>query len=349
MPNKSDSEIRTRPVPNCCLCGTAGNLIYEKFQDRVFGAPSTWDLRKCPAPECGLVWLDPVPIEEDIGLAYQNYYTHNQPTPLAGLANRAYWTIWKSYLRHRFGYGRGTGPAWTAVLWPLALLHPGGRAELDSAAMYLPAPNSSARVLDIGCGSGVLLERMQSLGWEAEGVEIDTAAVETARARGARVRIGTLHTQQYPAGHFDAVHMSQVLEHVHDPLALLAECNRILKPGGKVVVTTPNVDSWGHARFCRAWAYLDPPRHLCLFNRRTLSAAANLQNFRVQQICTTVRAVWVAGAMSGQIRRYGKIDMARFHKAGWLVYGLTYQLRERLALMRDADAGDDLLLIATKR
>jgi 2-polyprenyl-3-methyl-5-hydroxy-6-metoxy-1,4-benzoquinol methylase len=346
--NLQDQQIKTRHETHCRLCGELGGFLYEKFQDRVFGTLGEWNLRKCPKAECGLVWLDPVLTEEYIGQAYKNYYTHNQPTPLAGLVNKAYWAVWKSYLRHRFGYTKGTGGAWTAMLWPLALLHPGGRAELDSASMYLPAPNAGARVLDVGCGSGVLLERMQSLGWNAEGLEIDIPAVEAARKRGVQVRAGTLHEQRYPTGHFDAVHMSQVIEHVHEPLEVLAECNRILKPGGKLVITTPNIESWGHKRFGGDWAYLDPPRHLCLFNRIALSTAATRQGFRVEQIATTARAVWVAGAMSGQIRRNGAIDMARFHKAGWLVYGLIYQLRERFALLRDADAGDDLLLIATK-
>lgn len=348
MTNPQEQKIKTRTETHCRLCGETGELLYSKVQDRVFGTPGEWSLKKCPKSECSLVWLDPVLTEECIGQAYKNYYTRNQPTPLAGLLNRAYWAVWKSYLRHRFGYTKGTGAKWTTLLWPLALLHPGGRAELDAASMYLPAPQTGARVLDVGCGSGVLLERMQSLGWDAEGLEIDLGGAEAARARGVKVRIGTLHQQQYPTGHFDAVHMSQVIEHVHEPLEILAECNRILKPGGKLVITTPNVASWGHKQFGGDWAYLDPPRHMCLFNRRNLSAAATSQGFRTEQSLTTVRAVWVAGAMSGQIRRNGEINMANFHKAGWLVYGLIYQLRERFALLRNADAGDDLLLIATK-
>jgi 2-polyprenyl-3-methyl-5-hydroxy-6-metoxy-1,4-benzoquinol methylase len=349
MTDSKDQSIRTRPVPKCSLCGTPGKLLYEGFRDRVFGAPGTWNLKQCGKNDCRLVWLDPVPIEEDIGLAYQNYYTHNQPAPLAGLVNRACWAVWRSYLRHRFGYTQGTGNQWTALLWPLALLHPGGRAELDSAAMYLPAAKSSARALDVGCGSGVLLERMKSLGWEVEGVEIDRPAVEGARARGVNVRLGTLHAQQYPGNHFDAVHMAHVIEHVHNPAEMLSECFRILTPGGKLVVITPNVESRGHRQFGAAWSNLDPPRHLVLFSRRTLQTMAEQAGFVIERASTTARSAWVYGAMSGQIKQTGKIDMRTFHNARWLSYGLTYQLRQRLALGSNSEAGDEVLLIATKR
>jgi len=77
------NSIRTRPVPNCFLCGTTGEALYSGMSDRNYAAPGIWSERKCPKPECGLIWLDPQPTEEDIGKAYQTYYTHNQPAPVA--------------------------------------------------------------------------------------------------------------------------------------------------------------------------------------------------------------------------------------------------------------------------
>ncbi len=344
----ANEPILTRAEPNCRLCGAAGQLLYENFRDCVFNAPGIWNQRKCPRPGCGLVWLDPVPTEEDIGKVYEAYYTHNQPTPLAGLISNACWAVWKSYLRHRFNYRQGTGPAGTSLLWPLAMLHPGGRAELDSAAMYLPAPNSPSRVLDVGCGAGVLLKRMQDMGWEARGQEIDPKAVSAAQARGVRVDLGTLHEQKYPGDHFDAVHTAHVIEHVHDPAALLRESYRILKPGGILVVLTPNVESFGHAHFGKAWLNLDPPRHLVLFSRKTLRKLAEREGFHVQRLETTVRTAWVYGAMSRQIRRTGRSSMADLGKPLCLLHGIIFQLRERLALRANPDAGDELLLIARK-
>ena len=348
MTTESEPSIATRPITNCRVCGTPGSLRYEGCRSRGFSAPGVWSQRKCPKPACGLVWLDPVPTEEDIGKVYETYYTHDQPKPLAGLVNNVCWGVWKSYLRHRFGYKRGTGPAWTSLLWPLALVHPGGRAELDAGAMYLPAPEQPSRLLEVGCGAGVVLKRMQDMGWEVRGQEIDPKAVKAAEARGVRVDLGTLHGQKYPANHFDAVHMAHVIEHVHDPAALLRESYRVLKPGGVLVVLTPNIESWGHARFGKNWFNLDPPRHLVLFSRKTLGKVAEREGFRISRLETTVRTCWVYGSMSRQLQRTDQANLADLGKPSALIYGIIYQLRERLMLRSNPDAGDELLLIARK-
>jgi hypothetical protein len=67
------------PCPNCYLCGTGGEPLYEGLKDRLFNAPGEWNLKRCPNPECGLLWLDPMPLEEDIGMAYETYFTHAAP------------------------------------------------------------------------------------------------------------------------------------------------------------------------------------------------------------------------------------------------------------------------------
>jgi SAM-dependent methyltransferase len=342
------SRIRTQPAPNCYLCGTAGRLLYEKLSDRNYAAPGEWNIRQCPREGCGLVWLDPQPIPEDVGLAYQGYYTHSQPAPGPSLLRDSCWAIWRSYLGARFGYTQGVGPKWRCVLSPLALLHPGGRDELDAAAMHLPAPRGPARVLDVGCGSGVLLARMQALGWQAEGVEVDPGGVEAARARGVRVHLGTLEAQAFPDNAFDAVHSAHVIEHLHDPLAMLRESYRILKPGGRLVILTPNTASWGHHCFGSAWLNLDPPRHLILFSAGTLRAAAQRCGFVIERLEATVRSAWVYGALSRCIQRTGRAEMSELGKPANLLRGILFQLRERWRSRRDPQAGDELLLIAKK-
>ncbi len=344
----SDS-IRTRPVTNCFLCNTPGEVLYSGMRDRSFGAPGEWSERRCPKPDCGLVWLDPQPTPEDIGKAYQTYYTHNQPAPGTSLLRDAVYGVWRSYLRVRLGYETGVGPAWRAIFSPLALLHPGGPDELDSAAMYLPAPTSPARVLDVGCGSGVLLARMKSLGWEVQGVEVDPGGVTAARARGVAVHQGQLTEAKFPDHHFDAVHSAHVIEHVHDPVALLRECFRILKPGGKLVILTPNTASFGHKHFGSAWLNLDPPRHLILFNQQTLRSAAEQQGFIVERLDTTVRSAWVYGTLSRLIRQTGRGEMSALGQPACLIHGILFQLRERVLKWFNSNAGDELLLMATKR
>jgi 2-polyprenyl-3-methyl-5-hydroxy-6-metoxy-1,4-benzoquinol methylase len=288
-----------------------------------------------------------VPIEEDVGKAYQGYYTHAQPEPGPSLLRDIIWGTWNGYLARRFGYEHGAGFL-ARMASPLALLHPGGRDELDAAAMHLPAQRPPGRVLDVGCGSGVLLARMRKLGWEVEGVEVDPGAVEAGRKRGLSVRLGTLQEQNFPSDSFDAVHSAHVIEHVHDPVGLLTECRRVLKPGGTLVFLTPNTESLGHREFGSAWLNLDPPRHLILFSAATLRQAAEQAGLKVRELQSSIRTAWVYGALSSCIRKTGRAEMPELGKPANLLRGIRFQLRERLARRRDAEAGDELRLIATK-
>jgi SAM-dependent methyltransferase len=343
-----DGMIRTRERPACPICNSTGTSLYSGLKDFCFAAPGEWNFRKCSGSDCGLVWIDPAPTEEDIGKAYQTYYTHNQPEPGAKPVRTVSWAIWHSYLGARFGYTQGTGSKWLRILAPLALLHPGGRDELDAAAMHLPAPNHRAHLLEVGSGSGVSLARMQALGWEAEGVEVDPAAVKAATARGVKVYLGEIAKQAFRENSFDAIYSSHVIEHLHDPAAVLKECYRILKPGGKLVVLTPNIESLGHRWYGSAWVGLDPPRHLSLFSRAALKRAAEQAGFAIQRLESSVRIAWVCGAMSYEIKRTGRCDVGHLNNPVALIRGFTYQLRERWAKRRHPLAGDELRLIATK-
>jgi hypothetical protein len=72
-----NSGIRVRPSPFCTMCGRRGEPLYHGLIDRVFDTPGRWNLKRCPDSACGLLWLDPIPVAEDIGKAYANYFTHN--------------------------------------------------------------------------------------------------------------------------------------------------------------------------------------------------------------------------------------------------------------------------------
>jgi SAM-dependent methyltransferase len=100
----------------------------------------------------------------------------------------------------------------------------------------------TGRFLDVGCATGFFLNGIrQSTGWEVHGVEFGRDAVTYARHKlGLDVFEGDLEDANYPDGHFDYVHVNNVLEHVLDPVGLLAECRRVLKPGGHFFLAVPN-------------------------------------------------------------------------------------------------------------
>ena len=72
--------VRVREAPACYLCETEGRPFYSGLRDRLFAAPGEWNLRRCPS--CGLVWLDPMPIPQDIGKLYDEYFTHSIDDPV---------------------------------------------------------------------------------------------------------------------------------------------------------------------------------------------------------------------------------------------------------------------------
>ena len=124
----------------------------------------------------------------------------------------------------------------------------------------------------------------RTLGWETRGVEINPSAVEAARARGLDVAQGTIEDIAPPPGGFDLVLLNHVLEHVTDPLRVLRRARLLLAPAGRVRVVTPNAASLGLALFGSCWFPLDAPRHLCLFDGRTLRALAERAELAVARM-----------------------------------------------------------------
>ncbi|HEX4349274.1 MAG TPA: class I SAM-dependent methyltransferase, partial [Verrucomicrobiae bacterium] len=86
-----------------------------------------------------------------------------------------------------------------------------------------------------------------------------------------------------PEAHFDAITMTHVIEHLHDPMDTLRRCWKLLKPGGQITVTTPNLNSRGHQIFGADWLALDPPRHLILFTEASLRMAMENCGFAVSR------------------------------------------------------------------
>jgi SAM-dependent methyltransferase len=175
-------------------------------------------------------------------------------------------------------YGYDLAPA--SRLGPVAArLLPKRRWHADRLVRNLPA-RRGGRLLDIGCGGGEFLVHMRSAGWEVEGVEPDAAAARRARSAGVRVH-ESLEEADFPGGSFDAITLSHVIEHFHDPLGALRICRRIIRSSGLLWIATPNVDAAGRTAFGRDWIGLDPPRHLVLFTRSSLAGAVENAGFRL--------------------------------------------------------------------
>jgi SAM-dependent methyltransferase len=130
----------------------------------------------------------------------------------------------------------------------------------------------AGRWLDVGCSAGFVVEAAAAAGFEAYGVELEAAAVAFARdtLKLGNVVCGTLEAQDYPAAHFDVVTMYDVIEHVPDLNATVAELARILAPGGVIEIRTPDVGHFTTPRALDTWPEIKPSEHLYYFDRSTL-------------------------------------------------------------------------------
>jgi SAM-dependent methyltransferase len=133
------------------------------------------------------------------------------------------------------------------------------------------------RLLDVGCSRGLFVEVARAEGWDAAGIDLNRNAVEQARERGLDVRHGDLADQDYPERSFDVITLFDLIEHTGDPRALLMRCHALLRPGGLLVVTTPDAGgllprvTWAlFGRTLGAWGHPTPPGHLVQFSRATL-------------------------------------------------------------------------------
>lgn len=110
---------------------------------------------------------------------------------------------------------------------------------------HLPA--QPGRVLDVGCASGYIAELVRRLGHDVVGVELNRAMAAQVRKRGIEVLEHDLEEPlPLPACSFDLVHACEIIEHLFDTEAFLQHIHTVLKPGGVLVLSTPNLNSLGN-------------------------------------------------------------------------------------------------------
>jgi 2-polyprenyl-3-methyl-5-hydroxy-6-metoxy-1,4-benzoquinol methylase len=343
----NEDSMRAAPHRMCDLCGSEGRSIYRDQPDRLFGAGGLWSFKGCSNPQCGLVWLDPMPLANELWKAYARYYTHaTTERSDAGLLRRSYRRLKSAYLARRYGYAAAGSTRADWWLGCFLYLLPIQRVAADEEVRFLPA-KSEGRLLDVGCGSGEWMVRMRGLGWQVEGLDFDERAVRVARDLGLRVGHGALEEQRYPAGSFDAVTLNHVIEHVPAPVETLTECARILKPGGKLYLATPNSRALGHRIFGPHWRGLEVPRHLHIFSpesMKRLLEAAGLPNNRTRTINSPYVwrhsiAIWSRKEEENPVGMRGVVHQG--------LAGL-FTLLEQVWLLGQTGAGECLSVIAVK-
>jgi 2-polyprenyl-3-methyl-5-hydroxy-6-metoxy-1,4-benzoquinol methylase len=160
----------------------------------------------------------------------------------------------------------------------------------------LDAVGDGKRVLEVGCSTGYLSERLVQRGNTVVGLELDPEAAREAEQWCERVLVGDLERMELPfePASFDVVLCGDVIEHLRDPGAALARLRPLLKPGGRLVVSTPNIANWAMRLSLLAgrWQYTDrgilDETHTRLFTRRSLVRTVEAAGYRVERVDFTV-------------------------------------------------------------
>lgn len=247
---------RCEPLHACPVCGAAGARERFSSPDLLLGVPGIFRYVECDA--CRTVYQDPRVREEDLALCYPaGYFTHESnagwaptPAPVGSFRGR----VRRAILEGGF-------------IGVMLSLLPGlrRRARFGLVAGLDPPVAGPGRCLEVGPGAGVDLSCLRALGWEAHGLEVDPVAAARARAKsGCQVQVGTLESADYPAGSFDLVYSSHVIEHLPDPARATRRCRELLAPGGRLVLVYPNPRAFSVRLFERFSCVFEPPRHLVL-------------------------------------------------------------------------------------
>ncbi len=153
----------------------------------------------------------------------------------------------------------------------------------------------AGRLLDIGAATGEFLDVAHARGWDVYGVEPSSLAAQRAtRKHPGRIHNGTLESVPWQAGWFDVVTLWDVIEHLPNPRAYLQQISGLLRPGGMLALTTPNIRSLSYKLLGAKWTVVGPNTHIYYFAPRTLERLLHATGFAVhsQQTFGTSGETW---------------------------------------------------------
>lgn len=200
-------------------------------RDQIYAQKNGWSYYRCS--RCGLIVLHPVPDESTLRAFYNDGYTVD----------------FKHYVKN---------------------IRRAARSALEDLRQHFPKRGS---LLEIGCSYGSFLAEARQDGWNVTGIELSEDAAAYAKEHyKLRVFSGELCNNLPELGEqlYDAVVLFHVIEHIPDPIQFLSDCRKILKPGGALVLRTPNASSLIARITGPFWQWISPPAHLFLYSPATL-------------------------------------------------------------------------------
>lgn len=162
------------------------------------------------------------------------------------------------------------------------------------------------KLLDVGCSTGAFLRVAREGGWEVEGLEAGRASSRYAREKlGLTIHTSLLEDFDMPPGAYDAIVLLEVLEHLESPSTALRRISRWLRPGGLLLLSTPNYDSlYRRLHGSRWWVVNCEDEHIMLFTPSTLGALLRRCGYRVEW--AHIRGIDAAGIAAQFVARRDK-------------------------------------------
>ena len=236
------------PAPPCPLCSGTRSRVLRRVTVTHPAAGGTYRLRRCS--DCDLVHLSPRPDDDLLATLYGEEFYFPEASPFSAIAEGV-----------------------------KDLIQDARRRVVEKRARV-------GRLIDVGSGDGAFVHHMASHGWDAVGLDFSPAAGELAARRGLRGRflMGSLADHDLPSGSFDAVTLWQVLEHIGDPVSMLRRAHALLRPGGLLIASVPNIEGLSAVLTRERWWGLDVPRHLVHYTPSTLRRVVNESGLRVLDV-----------------------------------------------------------------
>lgn len=279
-------------------------MRHEFEQD---GERKLWRYQLLECTDCGLGMLDPEPTLELLQTFYAADYGHHQAVQVdpARVARSLKYRV----ARARFAPG---APLARSTARAFELLS--GKTVSYSLAVPLALPKTAA-IFELGFGDGSWLLSMAAQGYSAlSGYDIaaNHAQLEQLRQRGIRVSSGDFLRNDYPSGAYDCIRMEHVFEHLIAPVQVLERCRAMLKPGGRLVITSPCLDSWStRVSLLHSPNGHEIPRHVYHHTARSAQAMLRTAGFRTVECKVYGDAASLAATVNGARVEAGKRSLPR--------------------------------------
>lgn len=275
-------EFKLVPDDNCPVCGAINNeFLIRKYDDR-FGQPDLFEY--CFCKKCNIAFLKNKIQESSLSDLYKKYYRKESDQPVS-ISDRLKLILGKSGL-DKIIIGWLTG----------------------NKFLLKYVPNNS-KVLEIGSGYVPELKNIviaKKLDWT--GLEVDADLVSRLRRDGLRAIHGTIKLNNIQ-DQFDCIVSAQSLEHHYDINDFFENCKKLLKNGGKVFFSTPNLDSRYRRKYADGWINWHAPYHITLLSEKSIGLLCKKYGFVISKFSACTPTGWYLFQKNFKVSKKGEANM----------------------------------------